>query len=159
MTAVSLQNGAGLEPHGPNLAECIGALELAASWIVGEAGDEKDQEKNSKVERLVIAGNSLSAETRDRKILSTAKYKTSGQAARSVEAVNAFDEILEEFSSGLEVDVMPGPNDPANQNLPQQPLHCCLFPREFELRIIFRGMEFKYVLSRESHQRFLTIKQ
>ena len=36
--------------------------------------------------------------------------------------------ILEEFSSGIDVELMPGENDPANQIMPQQPLHCCLFP-------------------------------
>ena len=50
---------------------------------------------------MVIAGNSLSAETRDRKVLSTAKYLTSGQEALSVNAVNVLDGILQEFSSGI----------------------------------------------------------
>ena len=45
-----------------------------------------------------------------------------------VNAVNVFDGILQEFSSGIDVDLMPGENDPANQIMPQQPLHCCLFP-------------------------------
>ena len=114
---------------------CLGALELASSWITGEAGEMSDQEKNSRIERLVIAGNSLSADTRDRNILSTAKYLTTGQTARSVEAVSTFDNVLADLASGLDVDVMPGSNDPANQNLPQQPLHCCLFP---SMRHIFK---------------------
>ena len=88
----------------------------------------EDQKQNALIERLVIAGNSLSAETRDKKILSTAKYLTTGQAALSVNAVNTLDDILNDFSGGLEVDIMPGANDPANQNMPQQPLHLCLFP-------------------------------
>ena len=81
-----------------------------------------------------MAGNSLASETKDKKVLSTAKYLTSGQTARSVEAVMALDKVLEQFASGLDVDVMPGENDPANQNLPQQPLHCCLFPsKQFQM--------------------------
>merc|ERR1712212_25788 len=85
----------GIELSGSTSAKCLGALELASSWIVGEAGDVTDQEQNSKIIKLVIAGNSLSAETRDKKALSTAKYLTSGQEALSVNAVNAFDGILE----------------------------------------------------------------
>merc|ERR1712156_987971 len=119
----------GIELSGSTSAKCLGALELASSWIVGEAGDVTDQEQNSKIIKLVIAGNSLSAETRDKKALSTAKYLTSGQEALSVNAVNVFDGILQEFSSGIDVDLMPGENDPANQIMPQQPLHCCLFPK------------------------------
>ena len=46
-----------------------------------------------------------------------------------MEAVEALDTVLEQFTSGLDVDLMPGENDPANQNLPQQPLHWCLFPK------------------------------
>ena len=117
-----------MELSGSTSAKCLEALELATSWIVGEAGDATVQEENSKIIKLVIAGNSLSAETRDRKILSTAKYLTSGQEALSVNAVNLLDGILEEFSSGIDVELMPGENDPANQIMPQQPLHCCLFP-------------------------------
>ena len=136
----------GIELSGESTAQCLGALELASSWINGELGDENDQETNSKIERLVIAGNSLSSETRDKKILSTAKYLTSGHAAKSVHAVNAFDEILQDFSSGLNVDLMPGENDPANQNLPQQPLHLCLFPSKhlLEYVVIFTFFRFRF---------------
>jgi len=119
----------GIELSGSTSAECLGALELASSWIIGEAGDITDQEQNSKIIKLVIAGNSLSSDTRDKKVLSTAKYKTTGQEALSVNAVNVLDDILQEFSSGIDVDLMPGENDPANQIMPQQPLHCCLFPK------------------------------
>ena len=101
---------------------------MASSFITGEIGDVEDQNESSKIVKLIVAGNSLASETKDKKVLSTAKYLTSGQTARSVEAVMALDKVMEQFSSGLDVDVMPGENDPANQNLPQQPLHCCLFP-------------------------------
>jgi hypothetical protein len=38
------------------------------------------------------------------------------------------DMIMTELSAALPVDIMPGPDDPANVSLPQQPLHQCLFP-------------------------------
>ena len=55
-----------------------------------------DQEENAKIIKLVIAGNSLSSETRDKKILSTAKYLTSGQEASSGNITNAIFLFLDE---------------------------------------------------------------
>jgi DNA polymerase delta subunit 2 len=39
------------------------------------------------------------------------------------------DVILEELCGTMDVDVMPGPRDPSNTTLPQQPIHKCLFER------------------------------
>ena len=124
----------GIEISVATNADCLAALELASSFMAGEAGNVEDNNEASKIVKLIVAGNSLASETKDKKVLSTAKYLTSGQTARSVEAVMALDKVLEQFASGLDVDVMPGENDPANQNLPQQPLHCCLFPsKQFQM--------------------------
>lgn len=38
------------------------------------------------------------------------------------------DMLVTELAAALPVDVLPGPDDPANVSLPQQPLHACLFP-------------------------------
>jgi hypothetical protein len=38
------------------------------------------------------------------------------------------DLVMTELAAALPVDIMPGPDDPANVSLPQQPLHQCLFP-------------------------------
>ena len=105
-------------------------LELALSWLVGEAGEMSDQEKNSKIERVIVAGNSLSASTRDRDAMSKAKYLTKDRDASSLAAVSRLDDILLQLSTSVNVDLMPGANDPTNQLMPQQPLHHCLFPRE-----------------------------
>ena len=105
-------------------------LELALSWLVGEAGEMSDQEKNSKIERVIVAGNSLSESTRDRDAMSKAKYLTKDRDASSLAAVCRLDDILLQLSTSVNVDLMPGANDPTNQLMPQQPLHHCLFPRE-----------------------------
>ena len=42
------------------------------------------------------------------------------------------DNLLVQLASSVDTDIMPGEFDPANQILPQQPLHPCLFPSEFE---------------------------
>jgi DNA polymerase delta subunit 2 len=107
-------------------------LELAVSWLVGEAGEMSDQEKNSNVDRVVIAGNSLAECMRDRDAMSKAKYLTKDRDASSLTAVCRLDDILQQLASSVDVDLMPGVNDPTNQMMPQQPLHHCLFPRKLK---------------------------
>ncbi len=53
----------------------LGPLQLAIDWICGEAGEMEDQKFNAQIERVVVAGNSLGAETTAdrRKQLSQAK--------------------------------------------------------------------------------------
>ena len=108
-------------------------LELALSWMVGEAGEMSDQERNSKVDRVVIAGNSLAECMRDRDAMSKAKYLTKDRDASSLTAVCRLDGILLQLASSVDVDLMPGGNDPTNQLMPQQPLHHCLFPRKLKI--------------------------
>ena len=50
--------------------------------------------------------------------------------ASSIEAVRVLDNLLVQLASSVDTDIMPGEFDPANQILPQQPLHPCLFPSE-----------------------------
>ena len=111
-------------------ASRMGPLDLAISWLTGEAGDMADQEKMSRVCRVIEAGNCLAQETRDNDDRQ-AKYLTKNKEATSIDAINALDDILAQLADTVEVDLMPGANDPANQSLPQQPLHKCLFPSEF----------------------------
>ena len=109
-------------------------LDLALSWLVGEAGEMSDQEKNSKIERVILAGNSLAESMRDRDAMSKAKYLTKDRDASSLAAVRRLDDILLQLADSVDVDLMPGANDPTNQMMPQQPLHHCLFPRKFVMR-------------------------
>lgn len=111
-----------------NDASSLGPLELAVTWLTGQAGDMAEQEKMSRVSRVILAGNSLAQETRDNDDRQ-ARYLTKNKEATSIQAINALDDILAQLADTVEVDLMPGPNDPANQSLPQQPLHKCLFPK------------------------------
>ena len=38
------------------------------------------------------------------------------------------DVVLSQLAAAMPVDIMPGPSDPSNHSLPQQPLHGCLLP-------------------------------
>ena len=77
---------------------------------------------------MVLAGNALSESTRDLESQSKAKYLTKDSAAGSLGAVRLLDDFLVQLAGSVDVALMPGENDPANQILPQQPLHPCLFP-------------------------------
>lgn len=107
------------------------SIQLAVDWIIGEAGEMEDQKLNSQIERVIVAGNSLSESTRDRDGMSRAKYLTKDVQAGSIDAVQLLDDFLVQLAGSVDTDLMPGEFDPANQIMPQQPLHPCLFPREF----------------------------
>ena len=78
-----------------------------------------------------MAGNSVSEKTRNKESMNKARYLTKDEDAASVGAVQSLDDVLASLCVSLDVDIMPGEFDPANQILPQQPLHQCLFPRKF----------------------------
>ena len=121
----------GLNLQGDSTHGDFGTLELALSWLTGEAGGLDDQERMAAIERVIIAGNSLAEETRDKEE-SKAKYLTKNKEATSIEAINALDNVLERLAGSVTVHPMPGANDPANQSWPQQPLHKCLFPSKLK---------------------------
>lgn len=43
------------------------------------------------------------------------------------------DELLEDICSTIDVDIMPGPQDPAPSHLPQQPMHPSMFRNAHKL--------------------------
>ncbi|KAF3321102.1 DNA polymerase delta small subunit isoform X2 [Carex littledalei] len=98
-------------------------FQLFVDHITGHLGDENEQRISSQIVRLVIAGNSMHIQ----------QGYFSGQSvapkdhAKLTEPIRELDIFLTQLVSALPVDIMPGCNDPANYNLPQQPLHRCLF--------------------------------
>jgi DNA polymerase II small subunit/DNA polymerase delta subunit B len=109
-------------------------MQLAVDWIIGEAGEMDEQRENAEIVRVVIAGNSLSENTKDKAQMAKAKYLTKDTQASSIEAVKVLDNLLVQLAGSVDTDLMPGAFDPANQILPQQPLHPCLFPRMYPKR-------------------------
>lgn len=112
-----------------NKAEKLFELQMALDLITGMLGSEDQQENSARIVRIIIAGNSLSCDTQDKDSITKAKYLTKNVAARSVEAIKSFDDILVQLVSNVDVDVMPGEFDPANYTMPQQPFHRCMFPK------------------------------
>ena len=103
--------------------------QLLTDLITGQLGDESLQEMMSKITRVVIAGNSLSDQTRDREAATRAKYLTKKTEAGTKDAVAALDDFLLQLAASVEVDLMPGEFDPSSFALPQQPMHHCMLPR------------------------------
>ena len=123
----------GIELSNDN-SEHMSSLLLAMDWISGDICEGEDLRTISRIVRVVVAGNSLSESTRDRAEMSKAKYLTKDTKAGSIDAVKTLDDsCLVQLASTVRTDVMPGEFDPANQTMPQQPLHRCLFPSRFPL--------------------------
>lgn len=97
--------------------------------LMGKTGIPELQKMMSQVARLIIAGNSLSSATQDRGVLDKARYLLRNNMAASIEAIQQLDNFMFQLASSMPVDLMPGPHDPANYVLPQQPLHHCMLPQ------------------------------
>jgi DNA polymerase delta subunit 2 len=105
------------------------SAQLAVDWICGSAGGLGDQELACKVDRVILAGDSLAESTRNKEDLTRAKYLTKNKAAGSIEAMRQLDDLLVQLAGSVSTDLLPGENDPATGILPQQPLHKCMFPQ------------------------------
>lgn len=86
-----------------------------------------DMEYVSKMVRIIIAGNCIRNVAQKHKptISMTSRIATSSE---SVETVKVFDNFLASLCQYIDVDVMPGENDPSNHILPQKQMHFCMFP-------------------------------
>jgi len=116
----------GLELGGTD-AGWVSSAQLAVDWVIGNVGAPGEQSSVAKIERVIIAGDSLSTSTRGKQDQVKAKYLTANQAAGSIAAVRQLDELLVQLVGNVNTDLMPGPNDPATIVVPQQALHRVMF--------------------------------
>ncbi|XP_057547394.1 DNA polymerase delta small subunit isoform X2 [Amaranthus tricolor] len=98
-------------------------LQLLVDHITGHLGDEKEQRIAAEIVHVVIAGNSLEF----------SRGLFDGQnglkdLSKLSEPFKELDIFLTQIAAGVSLDILPGPSDPANFSLPQQPLNRCLFP-------------------------------
>ncbi|KAJ8932497.1 hypothetical protein NQ314_014617 [Rhamnusium bicolor] len=100
-------------------------LELCIHWLSGMLGDD---ETVSRIARIIIAGNSMRTKAEKQKLtmMMTSRIVESQD---SIESVKTFDYFLLQLCQLVDVDVMPGENDPSNHILPQKPMHYCMFPQ------------------------------
>ncbi|KAG9134484.1 hypothetical protein Leryth_021499 [Lithospermum erythrorhizon] len=99
-------------------------FQLFVDHITGHLGDDKEQSIAAQVVQVVIAGNSVEL---PRGLLNGQNLGSKDQSRLS-EPIKELDILLMQIAAGIPVDIMAGPDDPANFSLPQQPLHRCLFP-------------------------------
>ncbi|GAA6014788.1 hypothetical protein JCM8202_004765 [Rhodotorula sphaerocarpa] len=104
--------------------------EMLVEFLLGEAGEEEDQEDAVKVSRLILAGNSLArpdigATGSDEQKKKVYGYDSTLYTAKPTETLDAF---LAELTPSLPVDLMPGETDPTEPTMPQQPMHHALLP-------------------------------
>ncbi|CAO2822137.1 unnamed protein product [Amaranthus hypochondriacus] len=98
-------------------------LQLLVDHITGHLGDEKEQRIAAEIVHVVIAGNSVEFP----RGLFNGQNGLKDQSKLS-EPFKELDIFLTQIAAGVSLDILPGPNDPANFSLPQQPLNRCLFP-------------------------------
>lgn len=121
---VLLASGFNLGPG----TEDLMPLEICIDVLSGQLGLEEEQNFASSISRMIIAGNLLGAETRDKQKHAKAKYISKNLLAGTIEGVQELDRLLVRLASTMHVDVMPGEFDPVGHALPQQPLHRCILP-------------------------------
>lgn len=86
------------------------------------AGDA-DAAFAQRVARLVVAGDSVHVAADN-----LVAPRDAEAGARMLAPVQELDLLLTQAAAAMPVDLMPGPRDPSNVSLPQQPIHPCLLP-------------------------------
>ncbi|PFH38465.1 DNA polymerase epsilon subunit B protein [Besnoitia besnoiti] len=102
-------------------------LQLLRDFLLGAFGGPFERRLASRIARLVVAGNVLTAVQAYGSAASQAKTSASSNASLKAVLQEA-DLFLSQLASSLPVDLMPGDRDPTTFSLPQQPLHGALFP-------------------------------
>lgn len=107
-------------------------LDLLMEYLLGESGDDNDQEEASQISRLIIAGNSIttiSPEPKEGTGGKTHAKKYGYDAAAYNPAPTAtLDLFLSTLLPSIPITIIPGETDPANVSMPQQPLHPAMLP-------------------------------
>lgn len=126
-------------PHGASAVESALLLE----YLLGEALDPTAQRQAAHISRLIIAGNSLvaaddpeaTAALADASAAATAgaehAKKVYGYDSSAYNPVPStlLDAFLAQLLPSMPVTLLPGPHDPSNASIPQQPVHPAMFPQ------------------------------
>ncbi|OJD32413.1 dna polymerase delta subunit 2 [Diplodia corticola] len=111
-------------------------LDLLADALTGQLGNSEFQADMAGVSRLIIAGDSLAnaCPIPSREELAATK-KDSGKkygydsASYNAAPTSNLDDFLESILPTIAITLLPGQTDPANVQIPQQPMHAALFPQ------------------------------
>lgn len=110
-------------------------LMLLSEYLTGQLGSAQDHRTQASIVRLIIAGNVMTdpivelrgtASGSNNDVL---KKRAAADQRELTARVTALDAFLTTVAATMPVDLMPGPEDPCNYLLPQQPLHSCMLPQ------------------------------
>lgn len=114
------------------------AAQMAVGWLTGRLGGEADVALAADVCRVILAGNCVDSLENTVPVSGSAasassslkrQHLTFGDVpAVSTAALGACDLMLASLGLSVSVDLMPGPADPTNWLVPQQPVHLAMFP-------------------------------
>ena len=103
-------------------------VHMLTEWLSGNIGGEEDKQIAASVVHVVLAGDSVvclatsggyhASDTQSSATVSESRRNTTIFAGTLLELEN----VLTSICSSCPVDIMPGPCDPANNALPQQPM-------------------------------------
>jgi DNA polymerase delta subunit 2 len=109
-------------------------VQLMVDFLQGKLGLPEDQELARKVVRCVVAGNIMG--TSPDRLQGMERFSNPDAVKANKEKIERHqsyctkhaDYLITQIAVSCPTDVLPGPSDPANYTLPQQPLHPCLIP-------------------------------
>lgn len=108
----------------------IMAVQTMVDYLCGATGSSEEHfHIVSKILRMVIAGNSVAAPDRlEGELFGVRGSLRPREMTSLVQPMRSVDNLVRQLASTMEVDVMPGEQDPTNPALPQQPLHPSMLP-------------------------------
>lgn len=115
----------GLQFGGPHTSSLSRGLFF--DWLSGFIGEDGEfTEQSSKINQLIVAGNSICTfNMKEKDLYSTAQFSLDTSIIGHLEELDAY---LAQVASTINVDIMPGAVDPGHFFLPQPPLCSILFP-------------------------------
>jgi DNA polymerase delta subunit 2 len=110
---------------------------LLSDYLCGHlGGDDEQQSVPNRVVRTLLVGNTFCSEEdvpAHSKLRDHTKSFSIADQARLDLVLKEADAFVFSLAANMTVDVIPGPKDPSNYSMPQQPLNRCLFPRAAQL--------------------------
>lgn len=105
--------------------------DLLGDWIAGRVGCDEDRKLAASVAHVIVAGNSVYSKKEGDESSGENAFIMQAQK-RVVESIlprtSELEAVLSSMAAACQVDLMPGPSDPANSSIPQQPMKRFLFP-------------------------------
>ncbi|KAG7193185.1 uncharacterized protein KQ657_000942 [Scheffersomyces spartinae] len=101
-------------------------LDLLSQYLIGELGLNETRDKAKRIIRLLIVGDSIRPKTvdlRNKDYLSSNNYGLKNVSTLDFPNLKKFDYFTNEILASIPITILPGPNDPSDICLPQQPMH------------------------------------